>query len=112
MTIGYDIFLGHNLITWTAKKQPIVSKSSTKAECCNLAIATAEIYWIQTLMKELGILLPSTTIIWQCDNIGAIALASNSVFHARTKHVKVDYHFIREKFLNNDIQVKHISTQD
>ncbi|XP_035541684.1 uncharacterized protein LOC118344685 [Juglans regia] len=110
-TTGYGIFLGQNLITWTAKKQPIVSKSSTEAEYRSLAIATADIYWIRMLMKELGLLLPSTPTIW-CDNIGAIALASNLVFHARTKHIEVDYHFIREKVLNKDIQVKHISTQD
>ena len=61
------------------------------------------------LMKELGVLLSSTPTIW-CDNIDAIALASNPVVHARTKHVEIKYHFIREKVLNKDIQVKYIST--
>ena len=60
-------------------------------------------------MKELGVLLSSTPTIW-CDNIDAIALASNPVVHARTKHVEIKYHFIREKVLNKDIQVKYIST--
>jgi hypothetical protein len=59
----------------------------------------------------LKIMLPTTPNLW-CDNIGAIALASNPVFHAWTKHIEIDYHFIREKVINCDIQVKHISTKD
>jgi hypothetical protein len=41
-----------------------------------------------------------------------LALATNPVFHARTKHVEVDYHFIREKVTNRDLQLRHISTDD
>jgi hypothetical protein len=62
-------------------------------------------------MKELQLYLYSPPIIW-CDNIRALALASNPVFHAKTKHVEIDYHFIREKVVNKDILVKHISTKD
>jgi hypothetical protein len=61
------------------------------------------------LFHDLRISLTSTPILW-CDNIGALALASNLVFHARTKHIEIDYHFIREKILNKDIQAKYIST--
>lgn len=50
-------------------------------------------------------------MVW-CDNVSALALASNPVFHARTKHIEVDYHFIREKVMNGDILIKFISTQD
>jgi hypothetical protein len=50
-------------------------------------------------------------MLWS-DNISAFALASNPVFHARTKHIEVDYHFVREKVLNRDILLKFISTQD
>ncbi|KAL6341321.1 hypothetical protein AAG906_032439 [Vitis piasezkii] len=71
----------------------------------------AELYWLQMLLLELHVSLSSSPILW-CDNIGAIALASNLVFHARTKHVEVDYHFIIEKVMNKDIQVRYISTQD
>lgn len=46
------------------------------------------------------------------NNISAIALASNPVFHPRTKHIEVDYHFIREKILRNELVVKHVSSQD
>lgn len=63
------------------------------------------------LLKELCVPLPIPPIIW-CDNIGALTLASNPVFHARTKHIEVDYHFIREKVLNKDIKLKFICFQD
>ncbi|KAL6314173.1 hypothetical protein AAG906_011917 [Vitis piasezkii] len=100
-----------NLVSWSSKKQHVVSRSSTEAEYRSMALATAEVYWLRMLFKELAIGLIHIPTIW-CDNIGAIALASNPVFHARTKHVEIDYHFIREKVCNHDIQVHHISTVD
>ena len=63
------------------------------------------------LFKELKVFLPTAPILW-CDNLSALALASNPVFHARTKHIEVDYHFIREKVLNRDVLLKFISTGD
>jgi hypothetical protein len=76
-----------------------------------MALATAELYWLRMLFKELAIGMFHIPTIW-CDNIGAIALTSNPVFHARTKHVEVDYHFIREKVCNNDIKIQHVSTSE
>jgi hypothetical protein len=63
------------------------------------------------LFKDIGISLPSIPLLWY-DNVSAIALASNLVFHARTKHIEVDYHFVREKVVNRDIEVKFISSHD
>ena len=54
------------------------------------------------LLKDLGVFLRTLPILW-CDNISALALASNPVFHARTKHIEVDYHFVREKVLRRDL---------
>jgi hypothetical protein len=56
-TSGYLVYLGSNPITWSAKKQPIVSRSSTESEYRALAIASAELCWIRTLLKDLGIYL-------------------------------------------------------
>jgi len=110
-TTGYGVFLGTNLISWSSKKQGVVFKSSTEAEYRSMAHTTAELYWLHMIFHDLKIMLPTTPNLW-CDNIGAIALASNPVFHAWTKHIEIDYHFIREKVINCDIQVKHISTKD
>jgi hypothetical protein len=105
------VFLGDCLISWSAKKQPVVSRSSTEAEYRSLSITTAELFWIRMLLKEIRIYLAVPPVLW-CDNIGALALATNLIFHARTKHIEVDYHFVREKVLNRDILLKFISSHD
>ena len=66
-------------------------------------------FWPCMLLKELHIRLPSPPTIW-CDNLGALTLASNPVFHEHTKHIEVDVHFVCEKVLNRDIQIHHLST--
>ena len=108
-TCGYGEFVGPNLISWSAKKQPMVSKSSTEAEYRCLALVTAEVYWLRMLLCELEISLDFPPVIW-CDNISALALASNLIFHARSKHIEVGYHFVREKVAHRDIILEHIST--
>uniref|UniRef100_A0A2N9HPA0 Integrase catalytic domain-containing protein n=1 Tax=Fagus sylvatica TaxID=28930 RepID=A0A2N9HPA0_FAGSY len=110
-TIGLIVFLGHNPITWQSKKQPTVARSSTEAEYRALANCAADLAWVRMVLKDLGIFLHAPPTIW-CDNLSALALATNPVFHARTKHVEVDYHFIREKVTNRDLQLHHISTDD
>uniref|UniRef100_A0A2N9EJB2 CCHC-type domain-containing protein n=1 Tax=Fagus sylvatica TaxID=28930 RepID=A0A2N9EJB2_FAGSY len=110
-TSGLLFFLGNNPITWSAKKQLTVSRSSTEAEYRALASASAELCWLRTLLKDLGLYLHDPPILW-CDNISALAIASNPVFHARTKHIEVDFHFIRERVLRKDLQTKHIDVVD
>ena len=61
------------------------------------------------VLKEMHISQPSPPTLW-CDNSRALALASNPVFHARTKHIEVDVHFVHEKVANRDIQLHHLST--
>jgi hypothetical protein len=103
--------LGNNAITWSAKKQPTVSRSSIESEYRALAIASAEICWVWSLLKDLGIYLTDPPILW-CDNVSTLAIASNPVFHARTKHIEVDFHFVRERVLRKDLVVKFVSTVD
>jgi histone deacetylase 1/2 len=61
-----------------------------------LANATTEVKWVRKLLDELGIPHPRAACLW-CDNIGATYLSANPVFHARTKHIEIDYHFVREQ---------------
>uniref|UniRef100_A0A2N9I1W1 Integrase catalytic domain-containing protein n=1 Tax=Fagus sylvatica TaxID=28930 RepID=A0A2N9I1W1_FAGSY len=110
-TTGFGIFLGSCLVSWSAKKQSVVARSSTEAEYRAMAITTADLYWIRMLLKDLHVPLSSPPVLW-CDNAGALALASNPVFHARTKHIEIDYHFIREKVVNRDMSLRFISTGD
>jgi histone deacetylase 1/2 len=92
-TGGYALFYGGNLIAQSARKQAIVSRSNTEFEYKAVANATAELIWVEALLKELGIQQRSPSILW-CDNIGAIYLSSKSIFHARMKHIEVDFHFV------------------
>ena len=74
-----------------------------------MAMVIAKLFWLRMLLKDLCIPLPCPPTLW-CDNPGALSLASNPVFHARTKHVEVDYHFTREKVVRRDILLKFIFT--
>ena len=76
-----------------------------------MANATAEVMWVHKLLDELGIPHPKAACLW-CDNIGAKYLSENPVFHARTKHIEIDYHFVREQVNLKQLDVRFISTAD
>jgi hypothetical protein len=103
--------VGSNLVSWSARKQATVSRSSTESEYKAIANATPEVIWIQTLLQELGIRSPPAAKLW-CDNIGAKYLSANPVFHARTKYIEIDYHFVRERVFNKLLEIEYISTGD
>ena len=63
------------------------------------------------LLRDFGLFLPHPPLLW-CDNVSALTIATNPVFHAHTKHIEVDYHFVHEKVLRRDVLIKFISTQD
>ncbi|WMV29256.1 hypothetical protein MTR67_022641, partial [Solanum verrucosum] len=110
-TSAYCIFLGDNLISWSSKKQSVVSRSSAEAEYRSVAHGTAELSWLLALLGDLHIQLSSPSIIY-CDNISSIYLAHNPVHHARTKHIEIDIHFVREKVASGVLQVRYVPSAD
>jgi len=108
-TSGYAVFLGDNLVSWSSKRQPTVSRSSAEAEYRAVANAVAEATWIRQLLTELHAPLRKTTLVY-CDNVSAIYMSSNPVQHQRTKHVEIDLHFVRERVAIGDVRVLHVPT--
>lgn len=67
--------------------------------------------WVQTLLTELQVQSPPMAKLW-CDNLGAKYLSSNPVFHTRTKHIEVDYHFVRERVSQKLLEIDFVPTGD
>ena len=108
---AYCIYFGNNLISWSSKKQAVVTRSSAESEYRALASASAEITWIQSLFNEISIKYTSLPTIW-CDNISATELAKNPVYHSRTKHIEMDMHFIRDKVLAKELEINYIPSEE
>ena len=70
-----------------------------------------ELIWIESLLKEISFPLLTTPVTW-CDNLSASALAANPVFHARTKHIEVDVHFVRDRVLAKQLEVRFVHSHD
>jgi hypothetical protein len=75
---GYVVFLGDNLVSWSSKRQNIVSRSSAEADYRSVANAVAEAAWIRQLLNELHSPLPKTTLVY-CDNISTVYMPSNPI---------------------------------
>ena len=108
---GFLFHFGVRAISWSSKKQGVVSLSSTEAEYVAQTHAAKEGIWLRSFMKEIqgGEEKPLTI---SCDNQGAIVLEKDNKFHARTKHIDLQYHFICEVVEDGKIQVKYIPMDD
>lgn len=106
-TTGYCIMLGTSPISWKTKKQSVVARSSTEAEYRAMALTACEITWITSLLKDMGLTnLPPT--ILKVENQEALSIAANPVLHERTKHIEIDYHYIRDKINAGEIKTCHV----
>ncbi|KAK9048691.1 hypothetical protein SSX86_032343 [Deinandra increscens subsp. villosa] len=107
---GYLFQLCGNTVSWRSSLQKIVALSSTEAEYIALTEAIKEAIWLKGFITELGI--EDCSAIVKCDNQGALQLSKNQMYHERTKHINVKYHFIREVISSGEITVGDINTKD
>ncbi|KAJ2911587.1 hypothetical protein MD484_g8827, partial [Candolleomyces efflorescens] len=114
---GHVFSTGVGVVSWSSKKQPIITLSSTESEYVALTHAAKEAKWLRSLCREV---LPvigldsyvdnfKPTVLY-CDNQGAIKLSTNPVFHARTKHIDIHFHFIRQVIGSRDLQLVYCPT--
>nr|GEV65606.1 putative polyprotein [Tanacetum cinerariifolium] len=120
-TFRFCVFLGDNLVSWSSKRQHVVSCSSAKAEYRGVANVVAEAAWLHNLGMETGRVLVRvlvyphpfmiSTFVSAPLPTSAVYLASNPVQHQRTKHVEIDLHFVREHVAFGHVRVLHVPSQ-
>ncbi|GJU98788.1 ribonuclease H-like domain-containing protein [Tanacetum coccineum] len=109
-TSGYCVFLGDNLLSWSAKRQHTISRSSAEAEYRGVANVVAETAWLRNLLRELHSPLSTATLVY-CNNVSAVYMSANPVQHQRTKHIEIDIHFVRDMVTTGQVRVLHVPSR-
>ncbi|GJX41316.1 ribonuclease H-like domain-containing protein [Tanacetum coccineum] len=109
-TSGYCVFLGDNILSWSAKRQVTLSRSNVEAEYRGVANVVVEIAWIRNLLCELHTPLITATLVY-CDNVSAFYMFANPVQHQRTKHIEIDIYFVRDFVASGQVRVLHFPSR-
>ena len=110
-TTGYSFSLGSSVFSWSSKKQESVAQSTAEAEYVAAAMATSQVYWLRKILGDIGMKQKEATELF-CDNQSAIAMSKNPVFHSRTRHINIKYHFIREAIEEGEVQLTFCKSED
>ena len=108
---GYFVFLGGNLIAWSSRKQGLVARSTAESEYKAMTLCTTELTCISSLLSELKIEMQRTPTILS-DSTSAAAIATNLVFHSKTKHFEIDLHFIRDNVARCEMEISFVAGRD
>src|SRR5271169_1504954 len=111
-TTGYVVMLNNGAIAWRSKRQVTVALSTTEAEYMALAEATKELKWMWQFLTELGQGPGEEATVLCTDNQGAIALTKNPISHAKSKHIDIHHHFVRDAVMDKIIWLQYIPTED
>ncbi|GJV65987.1 hypothetical protein Tco_1476815 [Tanacetum coccineum] len=109
-TTGYVFTICGGTVSWVSKLQSVVAMSTTKAEYIAAAQASKEAVWLKMLLEELRHKQEKITLF--CDNQIALYLSRNPAFHSKTKHIRVQYHFVREKVEEGTVDMQKIHIDD
>lgn len=109
-TSGYLFILANGAISWASKKQTTTALSTTEAEYIATTLAAKEAIWLRRLLEDLGEKQDSPTTIL-CDNQSAIALSENPKFHSKSKHIEMQFHYIRDQIHSKELRLEYCSTQ-
>uniref|UniRef100_A0A5S6Q3I8 Reverse transcriptase Ty1/copia-type domain-containing protein n=1 Tax=Trichuris muris TaxID=70415 RepID=A0A5S6Q3I8_TRIMR len=105
-TTGFVFQLGKNTVAWSSRKQSVVALSSTEAEYLAVSHACRELLWLRQLLKDLGIAVKDPTIIHE-DNQACIKMVNSERYGARTKHVDVCHHHVRDLRAQGTIKLQY-----
>ncbi|GJW89482.1 ribonuclease H-like domain-containing protein [Tanacetum coccineum] len=105
--ICYCVFLRDNLLSWSAKRQHTLSRSSAEAEYKGVANVVVKIAWLRNIFREIHTPLLSSTLVY-CDNVSAIYMTANHVQHQWTKHIEIHIHFVHDMVARGQVRVLHV----
>ncbi|GKC98813.1 ribonuclease H-like domain-containing protein, partial [Tanacetum coccineum] len=106
-TSGYCVFLGDDLLSWSAKRQHTLSRSIAQAEYRGVANVVTETAWLRNQLRELHSPLSTATLV-KCGNVSAIYMSANLVQHQRKKHIEIDIYFVCDMVTAGQVRVLHV----
>ncbi|KAH9657090.1 hypothetical protein KPL70_022912 [Citrus sinensis] len=109
-TTGYVFTSGGGPVSWRSILQSTIALSTTEAEYMAATEVVKKDIWLKGLLGDLRVIQENIAVF--CDNQSAIFLAKNQTYHARTKHIDVKYHYVREIIEGGDVLLKKINTKD
>eukprot|EP00253_Pinus_taeda_P016507 PITA_16507 len=107
-TSGYVFNLFGGAVSWMSKKQSVVALSTTEQEYMAATHASKEAVWLQRLCSSMGLVQEAIRI--HCDNQSAIFFAKNHAYYSRTKHIDVQYHFVRDMIEDKKVLLVKVDT--
>jgi hypothetical protein len=111
ITFGCCFTLGYAMVSWCSRKQSFVALSTAEAEYIALSVAIREVVWLRKLLTDLfdHEMDPTTD---HCDNQSCVKLSENPVFHNRSKHIEIKYHYIRDMVQRKTIHMQYLPTHE
>jgi hypothetical protein len=109
-TSGYCFSLGSPMISWSSRKQGSIAQSTAEAEYIVASATSREAVWLKKLLSDLFSVELGPTVI-HCDNQRCIKLSENLVFHDKSKHIEMRYHYVRNMVQKNILNIQYVPTK-